>query len=665
MSRTDLLALDADTLAALTNRGLVKRATKELDAGTGASVSLAADATLRGRFPDGTEVSLPPGAGLDQGSCTCGAPGLCRHLLGLVLAYRRTAEEGPAAEVPAADASAPPWSPGDLDDEALTTAVGRRAVASARRTLARGYTARLRHPSAEEPGARAELPTCTVRFPGRDAVGHAVTDASDDLRGEMIALAVWAFRAAVEADPDAPPTQIDVGGRKSRSGTDGAALDTAVSLVDELLLDGVAHAGPVLATALRRVRDELTAAALHWPAGALTELIAQLDDHAARGAHYRAEELAFLLTEVHARRRASARGASLAASRLLGSGERGDTPLRRVRLTALGCRVGGTPADRTAEVYFAHGAAGIALVLRRHWELTEGQEPTGHELVSRRIAGSTLGAVARSHVVSERASRTPGRSLTIGTSRVAGTSVTPVGTAWSELPEPLLVRDFAAHARALAALPPRLVRARVEADSVHVVEVHEVGEIGYDPAQQRLEATVTDARGTSATVLASYNPYSPGGLDTLAAALGGGGGEVRHLSAFVRASGGGLVLDPIAVMTTEGVIVPDLAPPPVGGRLAPTVARRPEDPITGALESALSCLAAAAARGLRHLPEGALAEVEESATRLSRVGLATAAELVRAVPAALRQVGPTAAVGAWVEAQIHLVTASELRSRAL
>ncbi|MFD9030185.1 hypothetical protein ACFVZW_03300 [Streptomyces sp. NPDC059567] len=664
MTRTDLLALDADTLAALTNRGLVKRATKELDAGTGASVSLAADATLRGRFPDGTEVSLPPGAGLDQGSCSCGAPGLCRHLLGLVLAYRRTVEERPAADVPPADASARPWSPGDLDDEALTTAVGRRAVASARRALARGYTARLRHPSAEEPGARAELPTCTVRFPGRDAVGHAVTDASDDMRGEMIALAVWAFRAAVEADPDAPPSQIDVGGRESRSGTGEAALDTAVSLVDELLLDGVAHAGPVLATALRRVRDELTAAALHWPAGALTELIAQLDDHAARGAHYRAEELAFLLTELHARGRASANGAPY-ASLILGSGERGDTPLRRVRLTALGCRVGGTPAGRTAEVYFAHGGAGIALVLRRHWELAEGRESTGHELASRRIAGSTLGAVARSHLVSERASRTPGRSLTIGTSRVAGTSVTPVGTAWSELPEPLLVRDFAAHARALAGLPPRLVRARVEAESVHVVEVHEVGEIGYDPAEQRLEATVTDARGTTATVLASYNPHSPGGLDALAAALDGGRGEVRHLSAFVRGSGGGLVLDPIAVMTTAGVIVPDLAPPPVGGRLAPTVARRPEDPITGALESALSCLAAAAARGLRHLPEGALTGVEESATRLSRIGLATAAELVRAVPAALRQAGPAAAVGAWVEAQIHLVTASELRSRAL
>ncbi|PLW73934.1 hypothetical protein C0036_04600, partial [Streptomyces sp. DJ] len=75
--RTDLLALTPDTLAALANRGLVKRAVKELDAGAGPDVSDDGDGTVRGRFPDGTEAVLPAGADLDAGSCTCGAPGLC------------------------------------------------------------------------------------------------------------------------------------------------------------------------------------------------------------------------------------------------------------------------------------------------------------------------------------------------------------------------------------------------------------------------------------------------------------------------------------------------------------------------------------------------------------------------------------------------------------
>lgn len=719
VTRADLLALDFDTLAALANRGLVKRAAKELDAGGGAVPSAGADGTLAGEFPDGTRVSLPPGAGLGQGTCTCGAPGICRHLLGLVLVWQRAASEGPGTsgsapgaagpDGPAPDAQAPdgrafdgrasdgrasdspgprgsghtgaarqPRSPGDLDDEALTAAVGARAVAAARRALARGYTARLHHPTAEEPAARAELPTCTVRFPvpAAEGIGHAVTDAATARRGEVIALAVWAFRAATEADPAAPPDRVDVGGDGGGNGNGGgngsggwarpgaSELDAAATLLDDLLLDGAAHVGPVAATALRRVREELSARALHWPAGILTELTGQLDDHAARGARWRAEEYAALIAEFHARRRAAGREGALAASQILGSGERGDTPLRRVRLTALGCRIDGGPGERTAEVFLGHSGAGTGLVLRRRWELTPGQEPSGPELAGRRLAGSTLGAVARANLVSESASRTPGLSVTIGAGRMASTSVTPVGSAWSQLPEPLLLRDFAAHARALEGLPPYLVRPRTQAGSVHVVEVHEVGEVGYDPAEQRLEAVVRDARGAVGTVSATYNPYSPGGLDVLAECLRGGRGEVSHLSALVRVTGAGLVLDPVAVMTAAGgVLVPDLTPAD-GPRFAAGPVPRPRDPLAEAMEGALSALASAAVLGLRGLGEPARAGIEDSAARLARTGLSGAAGLVRAFLGALREEGPGAAARPWADAQIHLLCALELHARA-
>ncbi|MFE3556307.1 hypothetical protein ACFXKW_15785 [Streptomyces sp. NPDC059193] len=706
-ARPDLLALDSGTLISLANRGLVKRAAKELDAGAGAVLSTDADrdgdgdghgdgdgdgpGTLRGRFPDGTEVSLPPGAGLDRGSCTCGAPGICRHLIGLVLACQRAATEAPDASAAGGTGSAAPdgpaaepWSPGSLDDEALSAAVGARAVTAARRTLARGYTARLHHPTAGAPAARAELPTCTVRFPvpGPDGIGHAVTDATDARRGEVIALAVWAFRAAVEADPADPPAQVDVGGsggnggnggngssgaRGASGGRAGAAgspeLSAAAALLDDLLLDGAAHTGPVPATALRRARDELSARSLHWPAGTLAEVIEQLDDHAARGARYRAERFAALITEFHARLRAAGRTSQLAASQILGSGERGDTALRRVRLTALGCRISGTPRDRTAEVFLAHDNARTGLVLRRRWSLAPGQEPTGPELAARRVAGAPLGALARANLVSESASRTPGLSVTIGAGRLASTSVTPVGSAWSGLPEPMLLRDFEAHARALDGLPPYLVRPRTEAGSVHVVEVREVGPLGYDPAEQRLEATVRDAQGAAATVCATHNPYSPGTLDVLAACLDGSRGEVRFLSAFVRVTGGGLVLDPLAVMTAEGVTVPDLSPA-AGSRLVPNLLPRPRDPIAEALDGALAALAVAADRGLRNLGEGARTGLEDAATGLARTGLSVAAGLVRDFLGTLREEGPAAAVRAWVDAQIHLLSAVELHARA-
>ncbi|MET9952519.1 hypothetical protein ABZ135_13375 [Streptomyces sp. NPDC006339] len=689
MTRTDLLALDTDTLVALTNRGLVKRALKELDAGAGATVTADPDGSLAGVFPDGTTVSLATGAGLDQGACSCGAAGVCRHVLGLVLAHQRTA---PAAEANAeADADAPedtgegdgagegrarketaqadqpgwqPWSPGSTDDAALTAAVGARAMAAARRVRARGYTARLCHPSPEEPAAVAELPTCTVRFPVRDGVAHAVTDASDALRGEAIALAVWAFRAALDLDGQDPPRQVDIGG--GAVGTaGGAALDRAVSLTAELLLDGAAHTGPVYAGALRRVRDELTAAALHWPAGVLADVAAQVDQYAERGAGFRAEELAALLAELDARRRAG--GDGVAEAQVLGTGERGDTPLRRIRLTALGCRVSGSPADRTAEVFLAHGGAGIALVLRRRWALAEGQDPTGHDLAARRLLGSTLGAVAAGNLVSERASRTPGRTVTVGGSRLAATSVTPVGGSWAELPEPLLVRDFAAHARALRELPPRFVRPRIEADALRVVAVHEVEDLGYDPGRQVLRATVRDAHGVAATVAAPYNPYSPDGLDALASALRGERGGPRFLSSFVRASGASLVLDPIGVLTGEGVLVPDLAPPPATvSSPAPVTHPTPRDPLTAALEAGLTALSAVPVHGLRHLPPGTRAALADAATTLARTGLTTAAALLRRVPTTLDEhehEDASAAVRPWLDAELHLLTALEFHAR--
>ncbi|MFD5323431.1 hypothetical protein [Streptomyces sp. NPDC127092] len=672
MTRTDLLALDTTTLAALTNRGLVKRAAKDLDAGAGATVTTGPEGALTGAFPDGTTVSLAPAAGLDQGVCSCGAPGVCRHLLGLVLAHQRAhtlpPRTGDGAGEGDADGTEPdtppqpwqPWSPGATDDETLTAAIGARAMATARRTLARGYTARLRHPTPDDPAAVAELPTCTVRFPVRDGVAHAVTDAADALRGESVALAVWAFRAALEASPGAPPHQVDVGGRTVTAAR-GAALASAGSLAAELLLDGAAHTGPVLTATLGRIRDELSAAALHWPAGVLTDMAVQVGQYAERGARFRAEELAALLAELDARTRAG--GGGLAEAQVLGTGERGDTPLRRIRLTALGCRVSGTPADRTAEVFLAHGGAGIALVLRRRWALAEGQEPAGHDLAARRLLGTTLRAVATGNLVSESASRTPGRTVTIGGGRLAATSVTPVGASWAELPEPLLVRDFAAHAAALRELPPRFLRPRIEADTVRVVEIHAVEDIGYDPARQQLTATVRDAHGTPATVAAPHNPYAPGGLDLLAAALRGEHGVPRHLSCAVRAAGDGLVLDPIAALTGDGVLVPDLAPPAPASRLAPTSHPVPGDPVTAALESGLTALSAATVHGLRRLPEGARTALDDAAAGLARIGLTTAAAHLRAIPAALTAEGPEATVRLWLDAELYLLTAQELHAR--
>lgn len=737
--RTDLLALTPGTLAAIANRGLVRRATKELDAGSSPELRIAPDGAVAARFADGAEASMPPGASLDSGVCSCEAAGVCRHLVGLVLAYQRTADAVPPSE------GAPDWSPGDIDDAALTAAVGTRALAAARRTAQRGATVRVHRPTPQEPHPWVELPTCTVRFPVPGQAAHALTDAADTLRGEMLALAVWAFRTADATDREArlvlvslrapapdggdshehpadgdgplpqpadadaprhqPATAAGVTSRPDTSPephnsheahqptartprtpplqpTSASFLRRAVELADELLWDGVAHADPVQTAALRTTGRLLAAASLHWPATAATELADQLDAYADRNALHQPEEVAALLAELHARHQAADH------PEVLGTQESAETPLRRVRLTALGCRVSGSAERPVAEVYFAHAAAGIVLVLRKDWSDskqhgttpspgTGGHQPppppVGHALASRRLLGTTLSALATGNLVSESARRTPSRRLTLARGRLAATTVSPVGRSWSELPEPLLVRDVTGLASSAAGSPPRLIRARVEAESVRVVEISEVLEVGYDPAEQVLKATVRDAAGHRVLVRAPHNPLCPDALDALAAALTGG--EARYLSGAIRHSRGEVRITPFALLGPGGVLVPDLAPPTAAPAL-PLADRTPPDPVATAVEAALTALADAAHHGLRRLPRSALDRLREAADRLTRTGLATSSSLLRRLLDTLEHEhrhehehehghghgldAPDAATKAWNDAYIRLHLAAEL-----
>ncbi|MFB4314254.1 hypothetical protein [Actinomadura sp. 21ATH] len=672
MTRTDLLALTPDSLASLANRGLVKRAAKDLDAGNVPEVAVMDDGTVTGAFADGVATTLPGGGGLEGATCTCAATGVCRHQIGLVLAYQRRAAgsgEDAAGEGPAeteAAPEAPPykdWSPGAYDDEALARVLGERALTAARRTFRSGYAARVHRPSPADPVASVELPTCTVRFLVPDEFGYVHTDAVAAMRGEVIALAVWAFRAADEQGLTGENVRVDVGGRAKGGG--GSGLEGALDLANQILLDGAMHAGPVLSTALHRASRELTAGNLHWPAATLDDIAGQLAAYRDRAAGHEPRRLAALLAELHARHRSAlhasaGNGSGSPRSQVLGTNETAETPLRRVRLTALGCRVGGDDGERTADVFLAHAASGIVLVLKRRWEATEEQRLTGHDLAPRRIAGAALRSLAAANVVSENATRSPSRVVRLGTGRVSKTTVTPVGGAWGDLPATLLARDLRTLERELDALPPRLIRPRVEAESVRVVEIAKVGGIGYSPGDQRLTATFTDADGVSGRISSAYSPYRPGALDELAGALAGDRGAPLYVSGPVRRSRGALVVDPIGVLTTEGLVVPDLAPGDGGGALdAP--AGRAGDALSEALSAALEVCADAAHRGFRHLPNGTRARVGRTADRLAGIGMAAAAGLLRAFAGALEGDDPHRMTVTWADAQIHLITAADLR----
>ncbi|MCP2164016.1 hypothetical protein [Goodfellowiella coeruleoviolacea] len=671
MTRDDLIALTPEALIALANRGLVKRATKELDSGNGPEVAVEADGTVLGRFPDGVRTALPVGAGLDAASCSCGAPGVCRHRIALVFAYQRqvattSAEGGESANAvggESASATAPVaaepvtrWSPGEFDDAALEAQLGSRALASARRTLRAGYAATVRRPTASSPVPVVELASCAVRFLVPHQLGFVHTDAAPGSRDDVVALAVWACREADQRDPDADELRLNVGGQ-TEQGT-GSGIEPALGLVTELLLDGAAQAGTGLAATLARVRRDLDGRNLRWPVAALDDLTDQLNSYRARSARHHPERVAELIGELHARHRAVRNNAASPRTLVLGTEESAETPLRRVRLVGLGCRVSGVDGERTAEVFLAHADTGVVLVLRRTWESGVDAAPTGHDLAARRVSGTTLGRLAIGNVVTESAVRTASRAVRIASNRVAKTSILPSDGNWADLPDTLLVRDFAAAHTAMRGLPPRVIRPRVEAEFVRAVEISEVRSVGYHPGAQRLDAEILDARGQSATVSASYRSACPGALDSLERALRGELGRPRFVSGTLRRTRGRLVIDPVAVVAGTAVIVPDFAPG--DGSTGLELAADPAtDPLTDAIDAALALLAEAAHRGLRHLPATFAERGTEAASTLHRVGLTKAGEALREFAAATPT--PERAVTPWLNAQLRLQVTAESR----
>ncbi|MEV4520809.1 SWIM zinc finger family protein [Micromonospora tulbaghiae] len=711
MTRADLIALTPDVLAALSNRGLVKRATKEVDAGERPTLIEDTDGAVRAAYPDGVTVTLPPGGGgLAAACCSCPAPGVCRHLLAVVLTYQRTHAHTPDRQAPpdrdaapghdaAPDRKAPPdgevapgydtagdrkaapnleaapdgqaapgrddaraggepwrWSPGDVTDEELAAAIGAPALAAAQRRRRRGYTAVVHRPDAADPVPRVELPTGTVRFLVPRQIGYARGDAADD-GGEAIALAVWACRAADREHPDRPEAQVRVGG--AATVTDHPALDAAVTLAADVLLTGAAHLGSGVDARLAAVRRDLDAAGLRWPLLAVDDLAGQLEAYAARGARYRPETFADLLAELPARRRAVVNAGATPPERVLGTHEPAETPLRRVRLTGLGARVRCSGGEVGVDVVLAHPAAVSVLVLRRAYPVTDDGTPTGHELAGRRATGATLGALATGNVVSESAVRSAAHRLRFAAGRLARTTVTPGTGSWSELPPGLLTGDPDALAAELAGRPPRLLRPRTAAEAVRVLALGEVRAIGYAAGEQRLDATVTGADGGTATVTATHHAAAPGALDALAAALDGTHGPPRYVSGTVRRGADGLVVEPLAVVA-DAVVVPELAPGAGDGRLAGAVDVRP-DPVAAALGTASALLAQAAHTGLRHLAAGFPERLRTTAAGLAGVGLERCGAALSGLAGTLGADPGEPAVRAWVDAWIRLSVTTESR----
>jgi hypothetical protein len=629
--RADLLALTPEALAALSNLGLVKRATRELADGRGAALVCEADGTVVGTFPDGVVVRLAPGRSFVDGPCTCGAVGACRHRVGVVLAYLRGQSE-------AAPVAAPPWSPGALTDARLALALGERRLERARQSLRRPVLITLEHGA--PPTAR--LPACTVRFLVPDDVAYARCDCAEPGTCEHLALAVWAFRLR---DMDGVVTL----GRAPAETVSPHTLRPPVdALLSHVLAEGTTHAAPGSAC-FAFARAALEGAGARWLVGGVDDLEASLEAFQRRSALFTAVDLRGLLVELEARLRAAWRPVELPAAYLLGEGEAAEVLLDHTRLVSLGARVEADGPAKQARVYLADPGTATVVVLERRWADTPDDGPA---LAFRRIGTRlTLGPLAHGQVVSRAVKRRANRSVELGTTRPGQTSVTSRYGDFGALPAPLLVRDLRALEARRATRPPPFLRPRVLAEDVHVVAISEVRSLAYRPSAQQLLAECVDAAGNGFLASVTHRTVAPNAVDAARAALAE---PVGFLCGELRWTHEGPSLDLLGIGGAQ-FVVPDLAAVPVGPALValpralPPV---PGDPVREVLRRAEGLLDELLVAGLRHAAPGFATRLAAAQDEAGLVGLTDFATRLAGLASALARREPEAACRAWLEAAL-------------
>ncbi|MCU0672322.1 MAG: hypothetical protein MUE69_05960 [Myxococcota bacterium] len=679
--RADLLALTPDSVASLSNWGLVKRALKEIEAGQGPSIAEEDDGTVVGTFPDGAVARLIPGKTLRDTRCSCPATGVCRHRVATALAYPSFAAADPSA---AADDSSGPsdtsevargpafvaWSPGALSDEALET-LGRRTLDEAKAARRRGVVIVVRRARAEEPTPSAELPSCTVRFLVPNELAYARCDCRLAQGCAHVALAAWAFREADTRDPNAVELTIELRDASAATQEHGP-LDDAVELARHLVIEGVAQSREALGQRFARVRDALGKRGQVWPEDALDELELALRRYRSRSARYRAEDVLALCAELEARRRASrSEGAALPATHVLGTSEKHETALDHLRLVGLGGRVEVDGDSRAVEVYLADPDTGAVLVCTKEWTFEPPKPndppiPDAASLGRRKVAGATFAQLANGQVVSRAVKRRANRAITFGNA-TGSTSVVPQTGDWDRLPAPLRAPSVEALLRQRADRAPRFLRPRVLADDLHVLPIAEVLDARWEPAEQAVIAVLADPEGGVLTLVAPHRSVAPHADEALSAALAGRHGKVRFVAGEVRVRGGDVVIAPTA-LACDRVIAPAFAPAPTEEPTRLPIGALPDrtGSVDASLQGARAVLAEGVQVGLRDLGASARQRLRELEKLLGSHGLVgVGARLGRAAAAVetarteSSDAAWDAAAAAWIDAAIRLALATE------
>lgn len=532
LPRTDLLALSVEDLAALANRGLLKRAEREVQSDPPPyTLRTQSDGTIEVVWTDGAICTLPPATPLDERLCSCAATTICRHLVGAVLAYQRQSvhPEEPAAA----------WDPGQIEDAQIERYFRKTALAQARQQFAAGQLIELVR--GNKPMARFHTRAHTVRYPVPGDLAYARCDCAESPPCRHALLGVWAFRC-LAADQTAG--LVETG---EPLPVPGMLLDEMEKVLVELLAVGIAGCSAALAARLRRLAAACEQAELVWPAEVVLELLQEQERYAAHDARFCATLALDCLAELCIRSDAIRSHTGAVPQRFV----RGTTSDRvsdrvGVRLVGLGLGVILRPKSVRLVSYLQDADSGEVVGVLR--EFADTTRPFAELARTPVVKDISLAALAAGQLVTRGGKYTPERQFLPGRAPAA---LNPQSYEWETLVRPPGRADDFAELRAhLATLPPAPLRSRRLGTSFHILAVAGIEDVHFSTVDQAVQAVLRDTQGQSALLVHPFTSRNREGTEALLARLAQG--PPRFVAGPVRVAASQVVIEPVALVFENG-----------------------------------------------------------------------------------------------------------------
>ena len=536
MARPDLLALTADDLIALSNRGIVKRAQREAESGE-AVVEITEDAegAVQARWPDGAVCRMAPREKLSDRCCTCAATAICRHLVGAILAYQTQAAR--PKDAPPAEQS---WDPGGIPDEAITSLWPARQLAALRQQFDSGMVVELHR--GPRPGARLHSLAHWLRFLVPGDPRYTRCDCADPAPCKHVPLAIWAFRllgvgrtsglVSTEREPLASPTRL---------------LEDLDRALDQVLDYGLAELPEAQIGRLERLENECRQNDMVWFAEILVELLTARRQYEAHDARFSPVQVAMLVGELLIRADAArCPNQPVPPMFIRGSSTETVSQMGNARLIGLGTSVELRHNSVMVVPYLQDAATGVVVAMPREFANPKpGEEAASFAELGRSsvFKSANLAAVGSGQILIHGGKRSPNCEFLPGRARAA---LNPQTYRWEQLRPPVLASGFADLLEQQALRPHLCLRPRRLTEDLHVCAIAAVEDPRFNVCEQTVEATLRDGDGQSATLVHPFHSRGCSGAEALLHDLQAS--KMLFAAGKVRLGPAGLVLSPTGIV---------------------------------------------------------------------------------------------------------------------